>query len=151
MWRIVAAAALLAVAFGAVPMPAPQPDAPAPEKAPTPDMKSAVADVKAQLARYSKKERALWSELWTDAAEVAIDPVTSASITDTPTLRAYQLEMLKIGWIVLGDHSPGANPLLDAAVNAAFNSTLTTDDRPVTAEVMTQYHDLCLALAWAAK
>jgi hypothetical protein len=152
MWRLVVAAGLLAVAFGAVPVPVPnvKPNV-QPEAAPSPGMQSTVADVKVQLSRYSRKERAKWAELWTDAAKVVVDPVTAPSITDTPTLRAYQVEMLKIGWVVLGDHSPGANPLLDSAVNAAFTSTLTTDDRPVTPEVLSQYHDLCLGLAWAAK
>lgn len=152
MWRLIAAAVLLVFAFAGVPSaPAPAPSpAPAPEK-PTPDLQSAVADVKTQLSRYSAQERALWSELWTAVAEVATDPVTTSSITDTVVLRNYQVEMLKIGWIVLGEHTPGANPSLDAAVNAAFASVLTTEERPVNSEVIYQYAALCRALAWAGR
>ena len=153
MWRLIAAAALLAVAFGGLPsFPGqPKPDATPVDVTPSPGMMTAVADVKTQLSKYPRKERALWTELWTEVAKVATDPITAPTIHDTPTLRAYQVEMLRIGWLVLGDHAPGANPALDVAVSAAFGATLTGEERPVTPEVLAQYAELAKALAWAGR
>ena len=151
MWRLIAAALLLVVAFGGVPSLPGRQQPVAPVDAPSPGMQTAVADVKTQLSKYPSKERALWVELWTDVARVATDPITAPTIPDTPTLRAYQLEMLRIGWLVLGDHSPGANPALDVAVSAAFDATLTGEERPVTPEVLSQYAELAKALAWAGR
>lgn len=149
-WKLVAAAVLAAVALDLVPIQQGKvPDSqPAPVE-PSADLKAAVEEVRHQLRRYSAKERGLWSELWSKVATVARDPKTV--FNDTPTLRAYQIEMLTIGWIILGDHSPGANPALDVAVTTAFNTVLSADERAVDDEVKRQYADMCDAMAWAGR
>lgn len=152
MWKLAAAAALLAVALGVVPLSPPsKPDSTPTPVAPSAELQAAVASVRPLLAKYPSAKRKLWVELWTDAAKVATDPKTAAAIPDTPTLRAYQIEMLTIGWVILGEQAPGANPELDAAVNAAFRTVLTDDERAVDATTLAQYADTCRALAWAAR
>lgn len=152
MWtKLALAGALLAVALGLVPMPvspAPvQPDAPAPSQA----MQTAVSEIKAVLSAYPAEKRALWSQLWEDAARVVTDPRVSKTIPDTPTLRAYQIEMLLIGWVVLGENAIGGNPALDKAVNEAFRPTLSLDERVVDDALLREYADLCRAVAWAGR
>jgi hypothetical protein len=96
-------------------------------------------------------DRALWAEVWTKAATVAAgDAVTTeVAFTDTRSLRAFTALAVDIAWRRIGQHVPGGNEPLRAAVEAAYAVAVGKDALPVTADLRARYVAFCRAVAWA--
>lgn len=152
--RVLAAALLIAAAWGVVPLP----KFPMPEsvsitvETPTADLQQTVAPIAEAMKAAPLGDRMLWAAIWQKSAVVvAGDAVTTeVAFTDTRSLRLFTVLALDLGWRRIGQNQPGKYADLRAACEAAFSSVLGTDIVPVTPELRQRYADLCRAIAWAA-
>lgn len=151
--RFAAIALLIAAAWGKVPLPQlpASPVAPVTVETPSAEMQTWVQPIADALRGASAVDRALWAELWTKAATVAAgDAVTTDVVfTDTRSLRAFTALAVDIAWRRIGQHVPGGNEPLRAAVEAAYAVAVGKDALPVTADLRARYVALCRAVAWA--
>lgn len=118
---------------------------------PTNEMQARVKEIGVALRAASPLDRLVWASVWNKAAAVIDGEGVNSEVvfTDTKSLRAFTVIALNIAWRRIGNHTPGEFPGLRDAVEAAFKTTLTLDDRTVTQEVRNQYAELCRAIAWA--
>ena len=151
--RFIAAALLIAAAWGKVPLPTlpTSPVAPVAVETPGAEMQTLVQPIADAMRGASAVDRALWAEVWTKAATVAAgDAVTTEVVfTDTRSLRAFTALAVDIAWRRIGQHVPGSNESLRKAVEAAYGSAVGTDVVPVTADLRARYVAFCKAVAWA--
>ena len=151
--RVAAAGLLIAAAWGKIPMPA-LPTAPVPTvvvETPTVEMQRLVTPVADAMKSMPAGDRMLWAQVWSKAAIVAAgDAVTTEVVfTDTRSLRAFTTLALDIAWRRIGQHVPGSNEPLRAAVEAAYGQAIGTEVVPVTADVRARYAAFAKAVAWA--
>ena len=151
--RAVAACLLIAAAWGKIPMPA-MPTAPVPTvvvETPTVEMQRLVTPVAEAMKSMPAGDRMLWARTWNKAAVVvAGDAVTTEVVfTDTRSLRGFTVLALDIAWRRIGQHAPGGNEPLRAAVEAAYGQAIGTDVVPVTADLRARYAAFARAVAWA--
>jgi len=153
--RIAAAGLIVAAAWGKLPMPA-MPETAVPTinvETPTVEMQAVVAPVAAAMAAMPAGDRLLWAQTWTKAGVVvAGDAVTTEVVfSDTRSLRAFTALALDIAWRRIGQHAPGSNEPLRAAVEAAYAQVIGKDVVPVTADMRARYVELAKAIAWAGQ
>lgn len=151
--RFIAAALLIAAAWGKVPLPTlpASPVAPVAVETPSAEMQTLVQPIADALRGVSAVDRALWAEVWNKSATVAAgDAVTTEVVfTDTRSLRAFTALAVDIAWRRIGQHVPGSNESLRKAVEAAYGAAVGTDVVPVTADLRARYVAFCKAVAWA--
>jgi len=151
--RFAAIALLIAAAWGKVPLPQlpASPVAPVTVETPSAEMQTLVQPIADALRGASPVDRALWAEVWTKAATVAAgDAVTTEVVfTETRSLRAFTALAVDIAWRRIGQHVPGGNEPLRAAVEAAYAVAVGKDVVPVTADLRARYVAFCRAVAWA--
>lgn len=150
--RVAAAAILVGVATGHVPLPSlPRPVAAVEVETPDDEMKAKVAPIASALAKASMLDRMLWAEVWSKSATVvAGDAITSEVVfTDTRALRMFNVIALDIAWRRIGENKPGKYEGLKAAVESAFEDVIGLEIVPVTAEMRAEYVRLARAIAWA--
>ena len=153
--RIAAAALLIAAAWGKLPMPS-LPETAVPTinvETPTVEMQAVVAPIAAAMKSMPAGDRLLWAQCWTKAGVVVTgDAVTTAVVfTDTRSLQGFTALALDIAWRRIGQHAPGSNEPLRAAVEAAYAQVIGKDVVPVTADVRARYVELAKAIAWAGQ
>ena len=153
--RLAAAALLIAAAWGKLPMPS-LPETAVPTinvETPTVEMQAVVAPVAAAMAAMPAGDRSLWAQTWTKAGVVvAGDAVTTEVVfSDTRSLRAFTALALDIAWRRIGQHAPGSNEPLRAAVEAAYAQVIGKDVVPVTADMRARYVELAKAIVWAGQ
>ena len=151
--RAVAACLLIAAAWGKIPMPS-LPTAPSVTvvvETPTVEMQRLVAPVAEAMRSMPAGDRMLWARTWSKAAiVVAGDAVTTEVVfTDTRSLRGFTVLALDIAWRRIGQHAPGSNEPLRAAVEAAYGQAIGTEVVPVTADLRARYAAFAQAVAWA--
>lgn len=153
--RVIAAALLIAAAWGKVPLPKlPAVPVPAPSvtvETPSVEMQAIVEDVAAAMRSFNAVDRAAWAETWTKAAiVVASDGVTpEVAFSDTRSLRAYTALALDIAWRRIGGKTPGTNEDLRVAVEAAYAKAMGVAIVSVTKETRDRYAEFARAMAWA--
>ena len=151
--RAVAACLLIAAAWGKIPMPS-LPTAPSVTvvvETPTVEMQRLVTPVAEAMRSMPAGDRMLWARTWNKAAiVVAGDAVTTEVVfTDTRSLRGFTVLALDIAWRRIGQHAPGSNEPLRAAVEAAYGQAIGTEVVPVTADLRARYAAFAQAVAWA--
>ena len=151
--RAVAACLLIAAAWGKIPMPS-LPTAPSVTvvvETPTVEMQRLVAPVAEAMRSMPAGDRMLWARTWSKAAiVVAGDAVTTEVVfTDTRSLRGFTVLALDIAWRRIGQHAPGSNEPLRAAVEACYGQAIGTEVVPVTADLRARYAAFAQAVAWA--
>ena len=151
--RAVAACLLIAAAWGKIPMPS-LPTAPSVTvvvETPTVEMQRLVTPVAEAMRSMPAGDRMLWARTWNKAAiVVAGDAVTTEVVfTDTRSLRGFTVLALDIAWRRIGQHAPGSNEPLRAAVEAAYGQAIGTEVVPVTADLRARYGAFAKAVAWA--
>jgi hypothetical protein len=150
--RVAAIALLVAAAWGKVPLPQlPAARVQVTVETPSAEMQTVVQPIAEALRGSSYVERALWAEVWSKAATVAAgDAVTTEVVfTDTRSLRAFTALAVDIAWRRIGQHVPGGNEPLRAAVEAAYAVAVGKDALPVTADLRARYVAFAKAVAWA--
>lgn len=152
--RVLAAALLIAAAWGVVPLPKFPVSAPVSiaVETPTAELQQTVAPIAEAMKSAPFGDRMLWAALWQKSAVVvAGDAVTTeVAFTDTRSLRLFTVLALDLGWRRIGGNMPGKYDGLRAAVEGSFGSVLGTEIVPVTPDMRRRYADLCRAIAWAA-
>ena len=151
--RAVAACLLIAAAWGKIPLPS-LPTAPSVTvvvETPTVEMQRLVTPVAEAMRSMPAGDRMLWARTWNKAAiVVAGDAVTTEVVfTDTRSLRGFTVLALDIAWRRIGQHAPGSNEPLRAAVEAAYGQAIGTEVVPVTADLRARYGAFAKAVAWA--
>lgn len=152
--RAAAAAFLIGVALGRVPMPqlpAARPvDFPAVET-PGGDMQRLVSPIAEALAGLSAVDRALWAETWSKASLVVYGDAATVEVafTDTRSLRAFTSLALDIAWRRIAGHATGSQESLRKAVEAAYGQAVGTTVVPVTGDLRARYAEFAKAVAWA--
>ena len=151
--RAVAACLLIAAAWGKIPLPS-LPTAPSVTvvvETPTVEMQRLVTPVAEAMRSMPAGDRMLWARTWSKAAiVVAGDAVTTEVVfTDTRSLRGFTVLALDIAWRRIGQHAPGGNEPLRAAVEAAYGQAIGTEVVPVTADLRARYGAFAKAVAWA--
>ena len=151
--RAVAACLLIAAAWGKIPMPS-LPMAPSVTvvvETPTVEMQTLVRPVADAMRSVPHGDRMLWAATWSKAAVVvAGDAVTTDVVfTDSRSLRGFTVLALDIAWRRIGQHTPGGNEPLRAAVEAAYGQAIGTEVVPVTADLRARYGAFAKAVAWA--
>ena len=151
--RGVAACLLIAAAWGKIPLPS-LPTAPSVTvvvETPTVEMQRLVTPVAEAMRSMPAGDRMLWARTWSKAAiVVAGDAVTTEVVfTDTRSLRGFTVLALDIAWRRIGQHAPGGNEPLRAAVEAAYGQAIGTEVVPVTADLRARYAAFAQAVAWA--
>ena len=151
--RAVAACLLIAAAWGKIPMPS-LPTAPSVTvvvETPTVEMQRLVTPVAEAMRSMPAGDRMLWARTWNKASiVVAGDAVTTEVVfTDTRSLRGFTVLALDIAWRRIGQHAPGSNEPLRAAVEAAYGQAIGTEVVPVTADLRARYAAFAQAVAWA--
>ena len=151
--RIAAAVLIVAAAWGKIPMPS-LPTAPSVTvvvETPTVEMQRLVTPVAEAMRSMPAGDRMLWARTWNKAAiVVAGDAVTTEVVfTDTRSLRGFTVLALDIAWRRIGQHAPGSNEPLRAAVEAAYGQAIGTEVVPVTADLRARYAAFAQAVAWA--
>ena len=151
--RAVAACLLIAAAWGKIPLPT-LPTAPSVTvvvETPTVEMQRLVTPVAEAMRSMPAGDRMLWARTWNKAAiVVAGDAVTTEVVfTDTRSLRGFTVLALDIAWRRIGQHAPGGNEPLRAAVEAAYGQAIGTEVVPVTADLRARYAAFAQAVAWA--
>ena len=90
------------------------------------------------------------AEFGNNGALVAGDAVTTEVVfTDTRSLRGFTVLALDIAWRRIGQHAPGSNEPLRAAVEACYGQAIGTEVVPVTADLRARYAAFAQAVAWA--
>lgn len=154
--RLIAAALILASAWGVVPMPT-LPAVPVVAvievEEPSDELRRLVEPVRLALANGSPRDRAVWAEVWVKCGVVvAADAVHSAPVMpDVRSLRAFQVVALDIAWRRINGVAVGRYPGLREGTEAAFAEVLGMDDVSVDAALRGRYVALVRALAWAAR
>ena len=151
--RAVAACLLIAAAWGKIPLPS-LPMAPSVTvvvETPTVEMQTLVRPVADAMRSMPAGDRMLWARTWSKAAiVVAGDAVTTDVVfTDSRSLRGFTVLALDIAWRRIGQHAPGSNEPLRAAVEAAYGQAIGTEVVPVTADLRARYGAFAKAVAWA--
>ena len=151
--RLAAAGLIVAAAWGKIPMPS-LPTAPSVTvvvETPTVEMQRLVTPVAEAMRSMPAGDRMLWARTWNKAAiVVAGDAVTTEVVfTDTRSLRGFTVLALDIAWRRIGQHAPGSNEPLRAAVEAAYGQAIGTEVVPVTADLRARYAAFAQAVAWA--
>ena len=151
--RAVAACLLIAAAWGKIPLPS-LPTAPSVTvvvETPTVEMQRLVTPVSEAMRSMPAGDRMLWARTWNKASiVVAGDAVTTEVVfTDTRSLRGFTVLALDIAWRRIGQHAPGGNEPLRAAVEAAYGQAIGTEVVPVTADLRARYAEFAKAVAWA--
>ena len=151
--RAVAACLLIAAAWGKIPMPS-LPTAPSVTvvvETPTVEMQTLVRPVADAMRLMPAGDRMLWARTWNKASiVVAGDAVTTEVVfTDTRSLRGFTVLALDIAWRRIGQHAPGSNEPLRAAVEACYGQAIGTEVVPVTADLRARYAAFAQAVAWA--
>ena len=151
--RAVAACLLIAAAWGKIPMPS-LPTAPSVTvvvETPTVEMQRLVTPVAEAMRSMPAGDRMLWARTWNKASiVVAGDAVTTEVVfTDTRSLRGFTVLALDIAWRRIGQHAPGSNEPLRAAVEACYGQAIGTEVVPVTADLRARYAAFAQAVAWA--
>ena len=151
--RAVAACLLIAAAWGKIPMPS-LPTAPSVTvvvETPTVEMQRLVTPVSEAMRSMPAGDRMLWARTWNKASiVVAGDAVTTEVVfTDTRSLRGFTVLALDIAWRRIGQHAPGSNEPLRAAVEACYGQAIGTEVVPVTAGLRARYAAFAQAVAWA--
>ena len=151
--RAVAACLLIAAAWGKIPLPS-LPMAPSVTvvvETPTVEMQTLVRPVADAMRSMPAGDRMLWARTWSKAAiVVAGDAVTTEVVfTDTRSLRGFTVLALDIAWRRIGQHTPGGNEPLRAAVEACYGQAIGTEVVPVTADLRARYGAFAKAVAWA--
>lgn len=151
--RAVAACLLIAAAWGKIPLPS-LPTAPSVTvvvETPTVEMQRLVTPVAEAMRSMPAGDRMLWARTWSKAAiVVAGDAVTTDVVfTDSRSLRGFTVLALDIAWRRIGQHAPGGNEPLRAAVEAAYGQAIGTEVVPVTADLRARYGAFAKAVAWA--
>ena len=151
--RAVAACLLIAAAWGKIPMPS-LPTAPSVTvvvETPTVEMQTLVRPVADAMRSVPHGDRMLWAATWSKAAVVvAGDAVTTDVVfTDSRSLRGFTVLALDIAWRRIGQHTPGGNEPLRAAVEACYGQAIGTEVVPVTADLRARYGAFAKAVAWA--
>ena len=151
--RAVAACLLIAAAWGKIPLPS-LPTAPSVTvvvETPTVEMQRLVTPVAEAMRSMPAGDRMLWARTWNKASiVVAGDAVTTEVVfTDTRSLRGFTVLALDIAWRRIGQHAPGGNEPLRAAVEAAYGQAIGTEVVPVTADLRARYAEFAKAVAWA--
>ena len=151
--RAVAACLLIAAAWGKIPLPS-LPTAPSVTvvvETPTVEMQTLVRPVADAMRSVPHGDRMLWAATWSKAAiVVAGDAVTTEVVfTDSRSLRGFTVLALDIAWRRIGQHTPGGNEPLRAAVEACYGQAIGTEVVPVTADLRARYGAFAKAVAWA--
>ena len=151
--RLAAAGLIVAAAWGKIPMPS-FPTAPSVTvvvETPTVEMQRLVTPVADAMRSMPAGDRMLWARTWSKAAiVVAGDAVTTEVVfTDTRSLRGFTVLALDIAWRRIGQHTPGGNEPLRAAVEACYGQAIGTEVVPVTADLRARYAAFAQAVAWA--
>jgi hypothetical protein len=152
--RAVAACLLIAAAWGKIPLPTLLNVGPVTTvvvETPTVEMQRLVTPVADAMRSMPAGDRMLWARTWNKAAVVvAGDAVTTEVVfTDTRSLRGFTVLALDIAWRRIGQHAPGGNEPLRAAVEAAYGQAIGTEVVPVTADLRARYAAFAKAVAWA--
>lgn len=151
--RVAIAGAIVAFAWGVVPLPAMNYTVPKVEVAtPSDAMQRVVAPVGQALKSATAADKATWAALWVKAAKVVAhnDPSDSeAKIANTAALRSILLVALDIGWRRIGDHRPGEYPGLREAVEGAMTKAIGDDQRDMDQQTTSAAEDLFNAIGWA--
>lgn len=152
--RAAAAAFLIGVALGRVPMPAIQLPARVPAvnvETPSAEMQRIVADVGQALRGLNAVDRSLWADTWNKAALVAAGDVLAKEIafTDTRSLRLFTSLALDIAWRRIGGKEPGSQETLRVAVESAYSKAMGVKEVPVTTEIRGAFAEFARAMAWA--
>lgn len=149
MWRVVAALALVYVAFNGIEMPRNTPSivVPAAPDAAMQDVVKPVADI---MRKADDFDRAVFAATFEEAAKLVAGEVPDTEIIfeNTLGLRIFTVSVIDISWRRLAG-ARGKYAGLNQAVEAAFESVLSRDVKPVTQETKDAYVELCRALAWA--
>ena len=151
--RLAAAGLIVAAAWGKIPMPS-LPTAPSVTvvvETPTVEMQRLVTPVSEAMRSMPAGDRMLWARTWNKASiVVAGDAVTTEVVfTDTRSLRGFTVLALDIAWRRIGQHAPGGNEPLRAAVEACYGQAMGTEVVPVTADLRARYAAFAQAVAWA--
>ena len=151
--RLAAAGLIVAAAWGKIPMPS-LPTAPSVTvvvETPTVEMQTLVRPVADAMRSVPHGDRMLWAATWSKAAVVvAGDAVTTDVVfTDSRSLRGFTVLALDIAWRRIGQHTPGGNEPLRAAVEACYGQAIGTEVVPVTADLRARYAAFAQAVAWA--
>ena len=115
------------------------------------EMQRLVTPVAEAMRSMPAGDRMLWARTWSKAAiVVAGDAVTTEVVfTDTRSLRGFTVLALDIAWRRIGQHAPGGNEPLRAAVEACYGQAIGTEVVPVTADLRARYAAFAQAVAWA--
>jgi hypothetical protein len=151
--RAIAAALVIAVAWGKVPLPS-LPSVtvrPVSVETPSDDMQRLVTPIAKSLSVLSHVDRSLWAHTWSKAAVVvAGDAATSEVVfTDTRALRMFTTLTAEIAWRRIGGHAAGSVRGLREAMEQAYAETLGVDVVPVDRALRERYVEFAKAVAWA--
>lgn len=154
--RIAAIALLIAAAWGKVPLPTLPSAAPVAfpsVETPSDDMQRLVTPIADALRGMSEVDRALWAETWNKAAVVVAGDALAKEVafTDTRSLRLFTTLALDIAWRRIGQHVPGSQESLRAALEAAYGQAIGTTVSPVTQDIRDRYAAFAKAVAWAGR
>lgn len=152
--RVAAIALLIAAAWGKVPLPSLSVGGPVSFPAvetPSDEMQRLVTPIADALRGMSVVDRALWAETWNKAAVVVAGDALAKEVafTDTRSLRLFTTLALDIAWRRIGQHAPGSQESLRAALEAAYGQAVGTTVSPVTQDVRDRYAAFAKAVAWA--
>jgi hypothetical protein len=146
-FRLVAAAALIwFVFFNDEKLPSPV----KPDPQPRPAMHDQVEGVAAILADASIFDRMIFASVWEQCAAAAEGTLDDVEVTfdNTMGLRIFTQSALRVAWRRIAGASDKYKGL-NEEVEELFTDVLGNEVRPVTEDMLDDYVDLCLALAWA--
>ena len=113
-------------------------------------MHDQVEGVAAILADASIFDRMIFASVWEQCASAADGTLEDVEVTfeSTMGLRIFMQSALRVAW---GRIAGASNKYkgLNEEVEELFKEVLGNEVRPVTEEILDDYIDLCLALAWA--
>lgn len=149
--RNLAAFGLLYIVFAGVPagIPMPSPDVPT-RPVPSAAMREEVEPVAAILRNADIIDRAIFAEVWEQAAEIVLgeDDDIQVSFDNTLGLRTWTAAIANASWKRVAK-ATGKYPGLSDAIEGAFSDVIGNEIAPVTDEMIEKYAELCRALAWA--
>jgi hypothetical protein len=113
-------------------------------------MREEVEPVAAILKNADIIDRAIFAEVWDQAAEIVLgeDDDIQVSFDNTLGLRTWTAAIADASWKRVAK-ATGKYPGLSDAIEGAFSDVIGNEITPVTDEMIEEYAELCRALAWA--